>query len=82
MAPAVHRLHKSDVSCEPRTAGIIGNAIDADVDHDGAGLDPCATDHLVTAYRRHQYVRGRTSAGRSRVFEWATVTVQPSLSSS
>src|ERR1700677_2511448 len=58
MAPAVHRLHKSDVSCEPRTAGIIGNAIDADVDHDGAGLDPCATDHLVTAYRRHQYVRG------------------------
>ena len=54
----LHRFHESDVTGEPRTAGFIGDTIDTDLDHDGAGLDPSATDHLAPAHRRHQYVRG------------------------
>src|ERR1700722_16333060 len=53
----LHRFRESDVTGEPRTAGI-SDTIYTDVDHDGAGLDPFATDHLATAHRSHQYIRG------------------------
>src|SRR3984957_7279847 len=52
------RFHESDVTGEGRTPGIIRDAIDADVDHEGAGFDPFATDHLAPAHRSHQYIRG------------------------
>src|SRR5450631_4119736 len=45
----LHRFHEGDVAGELRTAGIIRDTIDADVDHDGAGFDPFATDHLAPA---------------------------------
>ena len=38
-----------DVADELRLAVLAGDAVDADVDHDRAGLDPVALDHLGTA---------------------------------
>ena len=51
-----------------------GTRLDADIDHDRAGLDPIAADHFRPANRRNDD-SARATAGRSRVREWAMVTV-------
>ena len=58
------------------------DAVDADVDHGRARLHPVAGDQPRPADRGHQDVGPRQTAGRSRVREWAMVTVQLSRSSS
>ena len=53
------------------------NAVDADVDDDGAGLDPVALDHLRLAHRRDQNIGAPTGRPGGRgVLECAIVTVQ------
>ena len=52
------------------------DAIDADVDHDRARLDPVAAHHFRLADSATRISARRATAGRSRVREWAIVTVQ------
>ena len=47
-------------------------AVDADVDHGRARLDPVAADHLGRPRRRPGCPRAAELRSRSRVFEWAT----------
>ena len=55
----------------------VGVAVDADVDHDRARLDPVALHEIRPCRRRRRRCRAcRTMPGRSRVFEWQIVTVQ------
>ena len=74
-------LHRVEVDVADELA--VGAPVDADVDHDGAGLDPVALDELRRGPRRPRRCRpaGRVP-GRSRVAEWQIVTVQRAISSS
>ena len=73
---------EGDVADEAALAVVGRHAVDADVDDRRAGLDPVAADHLGPADGGDDDVGAADDAGRSRVREWAMVTVQLSPSSS
>ena len=67
---------KSQVADDPRLAALASIAVDADIDHRRARLDPVALDHFAAGRPpRSGCRRGGRPSPRSRVREWAMVTV-------
>jgi uncharacterized protein YndB with AHSA1/START domain len=71
-----------DVAHEPACRRAPGDAVDADVDHRGAGPTQSPGPSPRPADGRDEDVGAPADRGRSRVREWAMVTVQLSRSSS
>ena len=82
IAPATSTASAKSTSPTSRVLPSPLDAVDADVDHRGARLDPVAADHPRPADGGDKDVGPAADPGRSRVREWAMVTVQSRRSSS
>ena len=82
IAPATQGFVEGNVADDTLLAGFAVNAVDSDVDDNGAALDPIAPDHCALPTAATRMSAARHSAARSIVFECAIVTVQSSANKS